>query len=133
MGFEYGAENRWHDQYFAKELALVAGEGENAAASADTDALAVGRHHGSLCVVLAASGDGVKPDDLALSILESEEPDGTFTAKADGPVVTLAEGTFNTGDIMAKLVLPDCKDYVKLHLAGGLTGKVDVYLGYLAR
>lgn len=133
MGFEYGSENRWHDQYFAKELALVAGEGENATSQATTEALAVGRHHGSLCVVLAASGDAVKPDDLSLGILESDEPDGAFTAKSDGPVVTIAEGTFNAGDIMAKLVLPDCKDYVKLHLAGGLTGKVDVYLSYLAR
>ncbi|MDE7372093.1 MAG: hypothetical protein K2N07_10235 [Desulfovibrio sp.] len=126
MGFEYGSENRWHDQYFARGLELTG-------TTATTDALAVGRHHGSLCVVLAAAGDEVEADALSLSILESDEADGTFTAKADGPVLTLAEGTFNTGDIMAKLVLPDCKDFVKMQLAGGLTGKVDVYLGYLAR
>ena len=124
--FEYGGENRWHDQYFAKELELTG-------TTATTDALPVGKHHGSLCVVLAAAGDEVEADALSLSILECEAPDGTFTAKTDGPVVTLAEGTFNTGDIMAKLVLPDCKDYVKMQLAGGLDGKVDVYLGYLAR
>ena len=126
MGFEYGSENRWHDQYFARGLELTGTTGT-------TDALAVGRHHGSLCVVLAAAGDEVEADALSLSIMESDEADGTFTAKADGPVLTLAEGTFNTGDIMAKLVLPDCKDFVKMQLAGGLTGKVDVYLGYLAR
>ena len=130
--FAYGAENRWHDQYFAKELELAAGA-EGAAATADTEALAVGQHHGSLCVVLAASVDEVEADDLSLSILESDEADGDFTAKADGPVVTIAEGTFDAGDIMAKLVLPDCKDYVKLRLSGGLSGKVDVYLSYLAR
>ena len=124
--FEYGGENRWHDQYFAKELELTG-------TTAVTEALPVGKHHGSLCVVLAAAGDEVEADALSLSIMECDEADGTFTAKADGPVVTLAEGTFNTGDIMAKLVLPDCKDYVKLQLAGGLDGKVDVYLGYLAR
>ena len=124
--FEYGAENRWHDQYFAKELELTG-------TTATTEALAVGKHHGSLCVVLAAAGDEVEADALSLSIMECEAPDGTFTAKADGPVVTIAEGTFNAGDIMAKLVLPDCKDYVKMQLAGGLDGKVDVYLGYLAR
>ena len=124
--FEYGGENRWHDQYFAKELELTG-------TTATTDALPVGRHHGSLCVVLAAAGDEVEADALSLSIMDCDEADGTFTAKADGPVVTLAEGTFNAGDIMAKLVLPDCKDYVKLQLAGGLDGKVDVYLGYLAR
>lgn len=133
MGFEYGAENRWHDQYFAKELALAAGEGENAVASATTGALAVGQHHGSLCVVLAASADGVEAEELVMSILESDAADGTFAAKADGPAVKLAEGAFGAGDIMAKLVLPDCKDYVKMQLSGGLTGKVDVYLGYLAR
>ncbi|MBD5647985.1 MAG: hypothetical protein HDQ89_10405 [Desulfovibrio sp.] len=124
--FEYGAENRWHDQYFARELELTG-------TTATTEALAVGKHHGSLCVVLAAAGDEVKADALSLSIMECYEADGTFTAKADGPVVTLAEGTFGAGDIMAKLVLPDCKDYVKMQLAGGLDGKVDVYLGYLAR
>lgn len=124
--FEYGAENRWHDQYFAKELELTG-------TTATTEALAVGKHHGSLCVVLAAAGDEVEADALSLSIMEGEAPDGTFTAKADGPVVTIAEGTFNAEDIMAKLVLPDCKDYVKMQLAGGLDGKVDVYLGYLAR
>ena len=124
--FEYGGESRWHDQYFARELELTG-------TTATTDALAVGKHHGSLCVVLAAAGDEVKADALSLSIMECDEADGTFTAKTDGPVVTLAEGTFNTGDIMAKLVLPDCKDYVKMQLAGGLDGKVDVYLGYLAR
>ena len=124
--FEYGAENRWHDQYFAKELELTG-------TAVTTEALAVGKHHGSLCVVLAAAEDEVEASDLALSIMEGDEPEGTFAAKADGPVVTIAEGTFNAGDIMAKLVLPDCKDYVKMQLAGGLDGKVDVYLGYLAR
>ena len=132
MGFEYGSENRWHDQYFARGLELTAGA-EGKPGSATTEALAVGKHHGSLCVTLAAAGDEVEADALSLSIMESDEADGTFTAKADGPVLTLAEGTFNTGDIMAKLVLPDCKDFVKMQLAGGLTGKVDVYLGYLAR
>lgn len=126
MGFAYGAENRWHDQYFAKELELTG-------TTATTEALAVGKHHASLCVVLAAAEDEVEASGVALSIMECEEPDGTFTAKADGPVVTLAEGTFSAGDIMAKLVLPDCKDFVKMRLAGGLSGKVDVCLGYLAR
>lgn len=130
--FEYGAGNRWHDQYFARELGLEAGA-EGAAATAVTDALAVGKHHGALCVILAASGDGVTPDDLTMSILESDDPAGAFALKSDGPMVTIAEGAFSDREVMASLVLPDCKDYVKIRLEGGLTGKVDVYLGYLAR
>ena len=39
--FEYGGENRWHDQYFAKELELTG-------TTAVTEALPVGKHHGSL-------------------------------------------------------------------------------------
>lgn len=123
--FGYGAENRWHDQYFARALAV-------AVDGVDTGALSVGAHHGALCVTLAASGDGVSATDLCMSILESDDVAGTFEEKSDGPTV-MVSGTFEDGAILAKLVLPDCKDVVKMHLEGTLTGKVDVFLNYLAR
>ncbi|WP_304473630.1 hypothetical protein [uncultured Desulfovibrio sp.] len=123
--FEYGAENRWHDQYFARALAVTAD-------GIDTDALAVGAHHGSLCVTLAANGDGVNATELCMSILESDEAAGNFEEKTDGPTL-MVSGAFEDGAILARLVLPDCKDFVKMHLEGTLTGKVDVFLNYLAR
>ena len=123
--FEYGAENRWHDQYFARALPVdVSGT--------DTNALAVGAHHGALCVTLAANGDGVNATDLCMSIKESGDATGTFEEKSDGPTV-MVSGAFEDGAILARLVLPDCKDHVKMHLEGTLTGKVDVFLNYLAR
>lgn len=123
--FEYGAENRWHDQYFARALAVTAD-------GVDTDALSVGAHHGALCVTLAANGEGVRATDLCMSIMESYDAAGTFEGKSDGPTV-MVSGAFEDGAILAKLVLPDCKDFVKMHLEGALTGKVDVFLNYLAR
>ncbi len=67
-----------------------------------------------------------------MSILESDEAAGNFEEKTDGPTL-MVSGAFEDGAILARLVLPDCKDFVKMHLEGTLTGKVDVFLNYLAR
>ena len=124
--FEYGKENRWHDQYFARALAVTADgvEGENP--------LAVGQHNGALAVSVAASGGTVTAADLCMSILESDTADGPFEPKADGPVI-MVSGDFDDGATLAQMGLPNCKRYVKMHLEGGLTGAVDVFMSYLAR
>lgn len=124
--FEFGRENRWHDQYFARALAVTADgvEGENA--------LAVGQHHGALAVSVAAAGGAVTATGLAVSIMESDTAEGPFEARADGPVITVS-GDFEDGVTLALMGLPDCKRYVKIHLEGTLTGTVDVFMSYLAR
>lgn len=122
--FEYGKENRWHDQYFAKALA-VTDEG------VDTDAQQVGTHQGSLAVTLCANGE-VTASGLEVSYKESATEDGVYAAPAN--VLTLAlSGTYADGAVMGKLVLPDCEEYVKVTCKGTVTGKVDVLLSYLAR
>lgn len=123
--FGYGMESRWHDQYFARDLAVGAG-------GADTGALPVGAHNGALCVVLAARGQEVSASDLCMSILESDDPAGPFEEKGDGPMV-MVSGSFEDGAALARLVLPDCRAHVKMHLEGTLAGAVDVFLTCLAR
>ena len=123
--FGYGLESRWHDQYFARDLAVGAG-------GVDTDPLSVGAHNGALCVVLAAAGQGVSASDLCMSILAGDDPAGPFEAKGDGPMI-MVSGEFEDGAALARLILPDCRNHVKMHLEGALTGGVDVFLTCLAR
>lgn len=49
MAFEYGSENRWHDQYFGKNVTVEADGTEC------PERLAVGEHHGALAVTVAAA------------------------------------------------------------------------------
>lgn len=125
MGFGYGESERWHDQYFGRELTVDT-------TGIETDALVVGSHQGALCVSVDAV-DGVTCSDLCMCIMESDTEDSEFTEKEDGPTVMIS-GTFGERQNLMKLALPNCKRLVKIHLeAKSCTGTVDVYLSYLAR
>ena len=124
MTFEFGKENRWHDQYFGKNLAITTG-------GADTDALAVGQHLGALAITVCANG-AVSATSLELTFKESDDEDGTFAAPAATLKLTIA-GDFVDGQTIGKMLLPDCKSFVKANLKGTVTGKVDVFLSYIAR
>lgn len=124
MTFEFGKENRWHDQYFGKELAITT-------SGADTDALAVGQHLGALAITVCANG-AVSATSLELTFKESDDEGGTFAAQAATLKLTIA-GDFVDGQTIGKMLLPDCKAFVKANLKGTVTGKVDVFLSYIAR
>lgn len=124
MTFEFGKENRWHDQYFGKELAITTG-------GDDTNALAVGQHLGALAITVCANGD-VNATSLELTFKESDTKGGTFAAPAASLKLTIA-GEFVDGQTIGKMLLPDCKPFVKANLKGTVTGKVDVFLSYIAR
>lgn len=124
MTFEFGKENRWHDQYFGKGLAVTTD-------GADTDALTVGEHLGALAITVCANGE-VDATSLELTFKESDDEDGAFVAPEN--VLTLGmAGEFADGQTIGKLLLPDCKAFVKANLKGTVTGKVDVFLSYIAR
>lgn len=125
MAFEYGSENRWHDQYFGKNVTV---------ASAGTECperLAVGEHHGALAVTVAAAAAGTVTNGT-ITLLDSEHADCGFAVKDDAPVFTIKSAAPEAGDIIAKMVLPDCKRYVGIKL-GGVMPNCDVFLSYLAR
>nr|WP_296984474.1 hypothetical protein [uncultured Desulfovibrio sp.] len=124
MTFEFGKENRWHDQYFGTDLAVTTD-------GADTDALAVGQHLGALAITVCANG-AVDATSLELTFKESDTENGTFEAPAAALKLTIA-GTFADGQTIGKMLLPDCKSFVKANLKGTATGKVDVFLSYIAR
>ena len=114
MAFEFGSENRWHDQYFGKDVTIPS----TTSTVCDTP-LAVGQHHGALAVTIAAKGAVSIPSTqkLTVTIQGADTEDGSFA------------------DITGKLVLPEMKRYAKIKLTtdGAATGKVDVFLSYLAR
>ncbi|WP_337430840.1 hypothetical protein [Bilophila sp.] len=137
MAFEFGSENRWYDQYFGKDVALPS----TTSKVCDTP-LAVGQHHGSLAVTIAAKGAVSIPSTkkLTVTIQGADTEDGSFADIAGAPEMSISGGTsaateFADGDIMGKLVLPDMARYAKIKLTtdGAATGKVDVFLSYLAR
>lgn len=136
MAFAFGSENRWYDQYFDRKKSLAAASFECA------DTLAVGEHHGALAVTVVANGavSIAATKSIKLSILGSDTEDGEFVAVAGAPEVSIAGGadaatTFEDGDIVCKLVLPDMQRYAKIKVTSDTTntGKVDVILAYLAR
>ena len=137
MAFEFGSENRWYDQYFGKDVALPT----TTSKVCDTP-LAVAQHHGSLAVTIAAKGAVSIPSTkkLTVTIQGADTEDGSFADIAGAPEMSISGGTsaateFADGDIMGKLVLPDMARYAKIKLTtdGAATGKVDVFLSYLAR
>ena len=136
MAFEFGSENRWYDQYFGKDVALPS----TTSKVCDTP-LAVGQHHGSLAVTIAAKGAVSIPSTKKLTVtIQADTEDGSFADIAGAPEMSISGGTsaateFADGDIMGKLVLPDMARYAKIKLTtdGAATGKVDVFLSYLAR
>ena len=137
MAFEFGSENRWYDQYFGKDVALPS----TTSKVCDTP-LAVGQHHGSLAVTIAAKGAVSIPSTkkLTVTIQGADTEDGSFADIAGAPEMSISGGTsaateFADGDIMGKLVLPEMARYAKIKLTtdGAATGKVDVFLSYLAR
>lgn len=137
MAFEFGSENRWYDQYFGKDVALPS----TTSKVCDTP-LAVGQHHGSLAVTIAAKGAVSIPSTkkLTLTIQGADTEDGSFADIAGAPEMSISGGAsaateFADGDIIGKLVLPDMARYAKIKLTtdGAATGKVDVFLSYLAR
>ena len=137
MAFEFGSENRWYDQYFGKDVALPSTTSKVCATP-----LAVGQHHGSLAVTIAAKGAVSIPSTkkLTVTIQGADTEDGSFADIAGAPEMSISGGTsaateFADGDIMGKLVLPDMARYAKIKLTtdGAATGKVDVFLSYLAR
>lgn len=137
MTFTYDSENRWHDQYFGRDVSMP-----SSTSSVCDTALAVGRHHGALAVVIAAKGAVSIPatKTFTVSIQGADTEDGAFADVTGAPEMSVSGGaseavTFADGDIIGRLVLPDMQPYAKIKLTtdGAATGKVDVYLGYLAR
>lgn len=136
MGFEYGQDNRWYDQYFDRTKSIAS------ASFVCTNPLAVGEHHGALAVTVAASGDVsiASGKSFKLTIQGSDTEDGTFNDVAGAPEVSVSGGLsevakFADGDTICKLVLPDMQRYAKIRVTSDATnsGNVDVYLSYLAR
>lgn len=125
MAFEYGSENRWYDQYFGKNVTVAAGGTEC------PERLAVGEHHGALAVTVAAAVAGTVTNGT-ITLLDSDQADCGFAVKDDAPVLTIKSAAPEAGDIIAKMVLPDCKRYVGIKL-GGTMPNCDVFLSYLAR
>lgn len=137
MAFEFGSENRWHDQYFGKDVTIPS----TASTVCDTP-LAVGQHHGALAVTIAAKGAVSIPstEKLTVTIQGADTEDGSFADIPGAPEMSVSGGAsaataFADGDIIGKLVLPDMQRYAKIKLTtdGAATGKVDVFLSYLAR
>ena len=121
--FEYGRENRFFDQYFV----------ENGGAGT-YGPLSVGPQNGAVCVTVAANGT-VTANASTLKITASKTVDGTFEASVPDVMLTMT-GTYQNGEVMGQLVVPNTTpDYIKAVLTTGtaLTGKVDIYLQYLAR
>ncbi len=132
MSFAYGKDNRWHDQYFEKDKAI------NVAGFVCAEPLAVGGHHGSLMVTAAASGTVTLADARAfrLSVQGCDTGDGEFTDVAGAPEVSVSgPATFEDGDIICSMVLPDMQRYARIKVTSDTThaGNVDVYLSTLAR
>lgn len=125
MAFSYDSDNRWHDQYFEKGMA-VSGE------TTSENALAVGQHHGSLAIVVSAAAAG-SVSSGTVTFKDDDAEDGSFATNDAAPVLTITSATVEAGDIIAKYVLPDCKRYVKAVLGGTWPSTVDVTLQYLAR
>ena len=120
MAFEYGSENRWHDQYFGKNVTVEADGTEC------PERLAVGEHHGALAVTVAAAAAGAVTNGT-ITLLDSDQVDCGFAEKEDAPVLTVKSAAPEAGDIIAKMVLPDCKRYVGIKL-GGTMPNCDVFL-----
>ena len=123
--FEYGSENRWYDQYFGKNVTVEEGGTEC------PERLTVGGHHGALAVTVAAAAAGTVTNGT-VTLLESDEADCGFAEKEDAPVLTIKNASPEAGDVIAKMVLPDCRRYVGIRL-GGTMPACDVFLSYLAR
>ena len=132
MSFAYGKDHRWHDQYFEKGKAI------NSAGFVCAEPLAVGGHHGSLMVTAAASGNVTLAASKAfkLSVQGCDTEDGEFADIAGAPEVSVSgEASFEDGDIICSMVLPDMQRYAKIRVTSDSThsGNVDVYLTSLAR
>lgn len=136
MAFEFGSESRWYDQYFDREKSLAAASFECAVP------LAVGEHHGALAVAVLANGAVTiaAGKRLSLSLLGSDTEDGEFAAVPGAPELSLTGGegsgtSFEDGELICKLVLPDMQRYLKVKITSDATntGNVDVILASLAR
>ena len=135
MAFEFGSENRWHDQYFGKDVTIPS----TTSTVCDTP-LAVGQHHGALAVTIAAKGAVSIPSTkkLTVTIQGADTEDGSFADIPGAPEMSVSGGASAApafADVIGKLVLPNMKRYAKIKLTtdGAATGKVDVFLSYLAR
>lgn len=133
MTFAYGEESRWADQYFMKDEALP-----NATAK-ESAALQVGATNGALKYVISAVTAVSIPASATLTatILESDD-NQTFVENSSFPQIVFggtAKTDFAAGDVLGELILPNCKQYVKIKLtsSGASTGSINVWLGYLAR
>ena len=136
MGFAYGNDNRWHDQYFDREKAV------NTSEIACENALAVGAHRGALAVTVAANGkvSVAAGKALVLTVQGCDTEDGEFSDVPGAPEVRVKGGVseaaaFEDGEVLCTLVLPDMQRYAKMKLASDATnsGSVAVYLSCLAR
>ena len=136
MGFAYGSDNRWHDQYFDREKAV------NTADIACEAALAVGAHRGALAVTVAANGpvSVASGKALVLTVQGCDTEDGEFSDVPGAPEVSVKGGSsaaasFEDGEVLCTLVLPDMQRYAKIRLTSDAanSGSVDVYLACLAR
>lgn len=125
MAFEYGSGNRWYDQYFGRDVKVSSGGTEC------PDRLAVGQHNGALVVCVAATAAGTVTNGT-VTLMDSDEADCGFAVKEDAPVLTVKSATVEEGDIIARMVLPNCKRYAAIKL-GGTMPNCDVFLSYLAR
>lgn len=132
MSFAYGKDHRWHDQYFEKGRAV------NVEGFVCAEPLAVGMHHGALAVTAAANGEVTLAASRAfrLSVQGCDTEDGEFVDVAGAPEVSVSGGaSFEDGDVICSMVLPDMQRYAKVRVTSDTThsGKVDVYLTNLAR
>lgn len=121
--FEYGRENRFFDQYFVE-----------AGAAGTHGPLSVGPLNGAVCVTVAANGT-VTANGSTLKLTGAAKADGTFEDITPSVLLTMT-GTYEHGEVLGQLVVPNtAPDFIKAVLTAGtaLTGKVDVYLQYLAR
>ncbi len=136
MSFGYNKRTRYADQYFEKGLTLAASgspTGENA--------LRVGKHLGSQSLIVSAAGKVTLPAaaKITVDIFESDTKDGTYAIHKTMPGVTLTApsggATYADGEDLLQIVLPDCKNFVKIRLtsAASAAGTFDLYLDYLAR
>lgn len=121
--FEYGRENRFFDQYFVED-----------GAAGTYGPLSVGPLNGAVCVTVAANGP-VTANASTLKLQGADKADGEFDDITPDVMLTMT-GSYEHGEVLGQLVVPNtAPDYIKAVLTAGtaLTGKVDVYLQYLAR
>jgi hypothetical protein len=121
------------DQYFGKGATLPANTTAQLA-----QALVTGAHAGALAVTAAASGAVSIPAATTLTVsLSDGDAEDALSAFPVSCAFSFADAlTAADGDVLARFVLPDTKKFVKVTLGtnkAAVSGKVDVFLEYLAR